>query len=157
MLIQLPPCCRQRSLQPSLVNFCQERKVINEFAGIVRERLPIQIVMPLLPAQRNGRRFVNPVPTSVGGLSMMFKIGPQFFLGAAARSPRGPLGPFRTDPRIYGTNSMTGLRITWFGHASSLVEIDGVRVLIDPVWDERAAPTADQCSRWSRSDVSSET
>jgi L-ascorbate metabolism protein UlaG (beta-lactamase superfamily) len=32
------------------------------------------------------------------------------------------------------------LRVTWFGHSSSLVEIDGMRVLIDPVWDERAAP-----------------
>jgi L-ascorbate metabolism protein UlaG (beta-lactamase superfamily) len=27
------------------------------------------------------------------------------------------------------------------GHSISLMEIDGVRVLIDPVWDERAAPT----------------
>jgi L-ascorbate metabolism protein UlaG (beta-lactamase superfamily) len=27
------------------------------------------------------------------------------------------------------------------GHSTSLVEIDGVRFLIDPVWDERAAPT----------------
>ena len=27
------------------------------------------------------------------------------------------------------------------GHSTSLVEIDGVRLLIDPVWDERAAPT----------------
>jgi L-ascorbate metabolism protein UlaG (beta-lactamase superfamily) len=28
-----------------------------------------------------------------------------------------------------------------FGHASSLVEIDGVNLLIDPVWDEHATPT----------------
>jgi L-ascorbate metabolism protein UlaG (beta-lactamase superfamily) len=27
------------------------------------------------------------------------------------------------------------------GHATSIVEIDGVRILIDPVWDERASPT----------------
>jgi len=32
-----------------------------------------------------------------------------------------------------------GLRVTWFGHSSMLLEIDGVRLLIDPVWDERAA------------------
>ena len=74
----------------------------------------------------------------------MFKVGPRFFLGAAARSPRHRLGPFRTDPRIYATSPQSGLRITWFGHNSSLVEIDGARVLIDPVWDERAAPT-----RWT--------
>jgi L-ascorbate metabolism protein UlaG (beta-lactamase superfamily) len=27
------------------------------------------------------------------------------------------------------------------GHATSIVEIDGVRILIDPLWDERVAPT----------------
>jgi L-ascorbate metabolism protein UlaG (beta-lactamase superfamily) len=26
------------------------------------------------------------------------------------------------------------------GHSTSLVEIDGIRILVDPVWDERAAP-----------------
>lgn len=33
-----------------------------------------------------------------------------------------------------------GLRITWFGHSSTLVEIDGQRVLLDPVWGERCSP-----------------
>jgi L-ascorbate metabolism protein UlaG (beta-lactamase superfamily) len=97
--------------------------------------------MLLQPARRDGRRYVNPVATKVGGLSIMFKVGPQFFLGAKARSPQGRLGPFHTDPGIYRTPPRSGLRITWFGHASSMVEIDGIRILIDPVWDERAAPT----------------
>ena len=72
----------------------------------------------------------------------MFKVGPRFFLGTKARSPRGRLGPFHTDPQIYETPPQSGLRITWMGHATSIVEIDGVRVLIDPVWDARAAPTS---------------
>src|SRR5260370_33457647 len=97
--------------------------------------------MPLKTARREGDRFVNPVPTKVGGLSTMFKVAPRFFLRAAARSPKRPLGPFHTDMRAYEVSPDSGLRITWFGHSSSLVEIDGVRVLIDPVWDERAAPT----------------
>ena len=91
--------------------------------------------MTLLKAERVGRRFVNPVPTKVGGISIMFKVGPRFFFGAAARSPRQPLGPFHTDVRIYETSPRSGLRATWFGHSSLLMEIDGVRVLIDPVWD----------------------
>jgi len=94
-----------------------------------------------MPAEQDGNRFLNPVPTRVGGLSLMFKMGPDFFFGAAARSPKSPLGPFTTDPRVYVDAPASGLRITWFGHASSLVEIDGIRVLIDPIWDERAAPT----------------
>ena len=97
--------------------------------------------MLLTPARQDGDRFLNPVPTSVGGISTIFKVGPRFFFGAAARSPKQPPGPFHTDRTIYATNPASGLRITWFGHASSLVEIDGIRVLIDPVWDERAAPT----------------
>ena len=95
----------------------------------------------LVPARREGRRFLNPVPTDVGGLSVMFKIGPEFFLGSKARSPKHKLGPFPTDPRIFTEPARTGLRTTWFGHASSLVELDGVRILIDPIWEERASPT----------------
>ncbi|QIK81764.1 hypothetical protein G7069_09250 [Lysobacter sp. HDW10] len=34
----------------------------------------------------------------------------------------------------------SGLRITWFGHSWSLVEIDGIRVLIDPIASVRASP-----------------
>ncbi|MFF8595282.1 MBL fold metallo-hydrolase [Streptomyces sp. NPDC015220] len=34
----------------------------------------------------------------------------------------------------------TGLRLTWLGHSSVLVEIDGQRVLFDPVWGERCSP-----------------
>ena len=95
--------------------------------------------MLLQRARRTGRQYFNPVPTKVGGLSIMFKVGPRFFLGAKARSPRGPLGPFHTDAAIYATKPRSGLRITWMGHSTSIVEIDGVRMLIDPVWDERAS------------------
>ena len=98
--------------------------------------------MLLQPARRDGRHYLNPVPTNVGGLSVMFKVGPQFFLGSAARSPQVPLGPFHTDAAAYSTMPGSGLRITWMGHATSLVEIDGVRILIDPVWDQRASPTS---------------
>ncbi len=35
-----------------------------------------------------------------------------------------------------------GLRLTWMGHSSVLAEIDGHRVLFDPVWGERCSPFA---------------
>ncbi len=34
------------------------------------------------------------------------------------------------------------LAVTWYGHASCLVEVDGYRVLTDPVWSERVSPSA---------------
>jgi len=36
----------------------------------------------------------------------------------------------------------TGLRVTWLGHSTMLIEIDGTRVLTDPVWGPRASPFA---------------
>jgi L-ascorbate metabolism protein UlaG (beta-lactamase superfamily) len=91
-------------------------------------------------AQKAGRKFVNPVPTAVGGPGLAFKLLPQFIWNRAETVPRQPLGPFRTDPATYATPPASGLRVTWFGHSSMLVEIDGVRVLVDPVWDQRASP-----------------
>jgi L-ascorbate metabolism protein UlaG (beta-lactamase superfamily) len=91
-------------------------------------------------AQRVGRRFLNPVEVKVGGLGMIFKVLPMYLTSKEERVPKVALGPFRTDASLYGTAPASGLRVTWMGHSSLLVEIDGMRVLIDPVWDERASP-----------------
>lgn len=37
----------------------------------------------------------------------------------------------------------SGLRITWLGHSTTLIEIDGAVILTDPNWSERSSP-----SRW---------
>ncbi|MEO6806817.1 MAG: MBL fold metallo-hydrolase [Edaphobacter sp.] len=95
-------------------------------------------------ANKAGRKFQNPVPTTIGGLSTLFKVLPRFLSNKAEKFPHRPLGPFRTDVAVYATPPESGLRVTWMGHSSLLLEIDGVKVLIDPVWDERASP-----SRWA--------
>ncbi|MFY1621266.1 MBL fold metallo-hydrolase, partial [Micromonospora sp. WMMD736] len=33
------------------------------------------------------------------------------------------------------------LAVTWYGHSSALVEVDGYRVLTDPVWSRRCSPS----------------
>ncbi len=91
-------------------------------------------------AAKVGRKFQNPVPTAVGGPGMIFKVLPELIFNREERVPKQPLGPFRTDAAVYEAAPASGLRVTWFGHSSMLVEIDGVRLLIDPVWDERASP-----------------
>jgi L-ascorbate metabolism protein UlaG (beta-lactamase superfamily) len=91
-------------------------------------------------ATKEGKKFLNPVPTAVGGFSTVRKVLPEFFRNREEREPKEPLGPFVTDTAIYATPPPTGLRVTWFGHSSLLLEIDGFRVLIDPIWDQRASP-----------------
>jgi L-ascorbate metabolism protein UlaG (beta-lactamase superfamily) len=96
--------------------------------------------MMLRPAKKVGRRFINPILTQVGGFSTIFKVLPLYLNNREEKVPRRPLGPFKTDISVYTESPESGLRVTWMGHSSLLVEIDGVCVLIDPVWDERASP-----------------
>ncbi len=91
-------------------------------------------------AVKVGKKFMNPVETTVGDWTMPFKLLPLYLANKAETEPKTPLGPFHTDPTLYNSAPETGLRVTWFGHSSNLVEIDGVNLLIDPVWDLRAAP-----------------
>lgn len=91
-------------------------------------------------AERVGRRFMNPVPTTVGGWRTLRKALPRYFSNKEEKFPNRPLGPFGTDISVYEAPPESGLRITWMGHSSLLVEIDGMRLLLDPVWDERASP-----------------
>src|ERR1700733_10533958 len=98
----------------------------------------------LARARKEGRKFLNPVPTTIGGLGTIFKVLPRFLSSKEEKVPKRPLGPFRTDASVYGTGPASGLRVTWMGHSTMLLEIDGARVLIDPVWDERASP-----SKWA--------
>ena len=67
-------------------------------------------------AGKSGRKFLNPVPTTIGGFSTMFKVLPRFLSNKAEKFPRKPLGPFTTDIGVYETAPESGLRVTWMGH-----------------------------------------
>ncbi len=94
----------------------------------------------LKPARRHLGKFQNPVPTELGTPSLIFKAMPLYIKNHEQRTPVVQPGPFRTDKDIYQRAPAHGLRVTWFGHSGMLLEIDGLRVLIDPVWEERASP-----------------
>ncbi|MER6414952.1 MBL fold metallo-hydrolase [Streptomyces humidus] len=56
------------------------------------------------------------------------------------RSPVGTVPVHATTLADLATPPAGGLRATWMGHSSVLAEIDGQRVLFDPVWGERCSP-----------------
>ncbi len=88
----------------------------------------------------NGRVFVNANPVSAGlkpGIERP-TVG-EFLCGGERRVPAGPL-PLMNPVPVWGRPPKTGLRVTWLGHSALVVEIDGVRVLTDPVWADRASP-----------------
>jgi L-ascorbate metabolism protein UlaG (beta-lactamase superfamily) len=90
----------------------------------------------------DGRVFRNTHPVSAG-----LKPGVErptmrdFLCPDEHRIPSTPL-PL-VDPRsTWGARPSSGLRVTWLGHSTLLIEIDGVRVLTDPVWGNRVSPVA---------------
>ena len=54
-----------------------------------------------------------------------------------------PLRPPLIDEQgaaALATPPVSGVRVTWLGHSTTLVEIEGHRFLTDPVWSPRASP-----------------
>lgn len=84
-------------------------------------------------SQKQGKIFVNTIPTANLTQNFLVTLG-KYFTAKEERVPKQPLGPFRTDLNVYNTPPATGLRITWLGHSSLIIEIDGKRILTDPVW-----------------------
>ena len=63
-----------------------------------------------------------------------------FLCGGARRVPTAPL-PALNPLQAWAKPADSGLRATWLGHSTVLIEIDGLRVLTDPVWGPRASPS----------------
>ncbi len=63
----------------------------------------------------------------------------EFLCGGERRTPTAPL-PSQSPLAGWARKPETGLRATWLGHSTVMLEVDGARVLTDPVWGERASP-----------------
>jgi L-ascorbate metabolism protein UlaG (beta-lactamase superfamily) len=101
------------------------------------------------PQWKDGH-FVNPQPLhndNWAATTAMFHASPD-------SSPRQAIPAPTIDPARFATPPASGLRVTWLGHANVLLEIDGTRVLTDPVWSERASPlTWVGPQRWYRPQI----
>ncbi|WP_271218192.1 MBL fold metallo-hydrolase [Streptosporangium carneum] len=81
--------------------------------------------------------FHNPVPGAVVPAGTMSRLLGELLLERDGRRPPGPI-PLVTSPST--RPSADGLSVVWYGHATTLVEIEGRRVLFDPVWSDRCSP-----------------
>jgi L-ascorbate metabolism protein UlaG (beta-lactamase superfamily) len=64
----------------------------------------------------------------------------EFLCGGTRRVPDAPLPAVHPLER-WARPPAGGLRATWLGHSTVLLEIGGRRVLTDPVWAARASPS----------------
>ena len=91
------------------------------------------------PAEMLEDEFLNPSPTSVMGSAKAPRMIRRILFERRRGDPSKPIGPFRTDASVYATPPLQGLRVTWMGHSTLLIEVDGMTILTDPVWSERAS------------------
>ena len=88
----------------------------------------------------NGFRNLAPIRPGLRDATAKFPSLGDFLCGGERRLPSGPLPAL--DPReSWLAPPGSGLRATWLGHSTVLIEIDGVRLLTDPVWGARASPS----------------
>jgi N-acyl-phosphatidylethanolamine-hydrolysing phospholipase D len=97
---------------------------------------------PLPEAQphilKNGFRNTSPAFTPPGPWERMKFIGPR--LWATTVHPRSV-----NLPRVENDGSAlkinrTATTVTWVGHSTLLIQLDGVNILTDPHWSDRASP-----------------
>jgi Beta-lactamase superfamily domain len=63
----------------------------------------------------------------------------EYFTKRGERVPKRVL-PLAKPFDTWRTEASTGFRATWLGHSTVLLEMDGKRVLTDPVFGDRASP-----------------
>lgn len=64
----------------------------------------------------------------------------QNYLKGQERKPRAEVPVVKLAAAEFSKSPEQGLRAYWFGHSSVLIEIDGIRVMTDPVFSEYASP-----------------
>jgi L-ascorbate metabolism protein UlaG (beta-lactamase superfamily) len=88
----------------------------------------------------DGKQFKNQIETELGPSGSYWKMTKQWLFGKQIRRPQHPIPIVTLEKSAFETPAPQGLRITWMGHSSVLIEIDGRRVLTDPIWGKRISP-----------------
>jgi L-ascorbate metabolism protein UlaG (beta-lactamase superfamily) len=97
--------------------------------------------MKASPRWADGRfRNVHPVIPGLRDPSAAMPTLREFLYGGERRTPPAPL-PSLNPLEAWRKAPGSGLRATWLGHSTVLIEIGGLRVLTDPVWGPRASPS----------------
>ena len=92
------------------------------------------------PLYHDGR-LVNPLPPASYTWADVQALIKGQFGGDEVRVPPVPLPVLTVTPaRLRETPPNPGLRAFWIGHASVYVELDGVRLLVDPIFSDYASP-----------------
>lgn len=107
--------------------------------------------MQRLPYFREGQiQNLSPTPSLTEGAGF-FKVLKEFLLDKSKQNiPPAPLPSVKTDLHQLDKNKNL---LVWFGHSSYFMQIDGKRILVDPVFSGNASPLRFTTKSFAGSDI----
>ncbi|GAA5530048.1 MBL fold metallo-hydrolase [Herpetosiphon gulosus] len=91
------------------------------------------------PYYRNNQ-FQNLHPTAMLQANSMVSTLRRQLFGKEQRRPSKPLPSAWPGQSFHQTPPASGLRVTWLGHSTLLIEFAGITILTDPVWAKHLSP-----------------
>ena len=83
--------------------------------------------------------FENSLPTTVMIPGTLWSSLAMWVQGDQVRVPKSPPPIVPLNNKSFDRPPVSGLRLTWLGHNTVLIEMDGVRILTDPVFSDRSS------------------
>ena len=94
----------------------------------------------------NSKNYKNKKFQNIGGISTkmtpikMLPLLPQWFCSDVEKTPIWTIPVIKRNKKDFEGFNDSLVRLTWLGHSSFLVEIDGKKLLIDPIFASSASP-----------------
>ena len=85
------------------------------------------------PQSQHDGRFRNAQPMWTNSLGAIVRR----FQRTVGDEPQDAVNVVHTDATLLSSVPESGLRVTWLGHSSTLIQLDSMTALLDPIWSQR--------------------
>jgi L-ascorbate metabolism protein UlaG (beta-lactamase superfamily) len=102
------------------------------------------------PLKKGKFENLSPTPQFAKGVTFFTVLRSFFFTKRVKEKPSAMLPSKRTDLKTYYSKDPS---VIWFGHSSYLIHIDGINILVDPVFSGHASPFRFSIKAFEGSDI----
>ncbi|MCP4137578.1 MAG: hypothetical protein GY754_41810 [bacterium] len=86
--------------------------------------------------------FINPSGNGTVMKSKAWDTMKEYLFGKQERVPKEPLDVLTVDPGTLLSTDEEELKVTWLGHSSTIIEIEGSLIFTDPIFSKRPSPVS---------------